>query len=277
MIRIAVWMLAAAIPAVAFAGEPAAERDLTAAQIVEKNVAARGGLEAWRKIQTMVWNGHVERANAPGPKLPFVLEQKRSNKTRFDMTAENQMFTRVFDGSNGWKLSASGKSKAEPQPYTAEELKFARDEPVIDGPLIDYQARGLVVVLEGIDEVEGNKAYRLNVRLPSGASRRVWVDAQTFLDVKYEHESRNPVGQPGTVSVFYRNYQTIGGLQIPLTLETATAKASAPDRIVIDKVSLNVPLDDRIFAKPRALGARRNGVTVDTTAQANPLTVRPAQ
>jgi hypothetical protein len=66
-------------------------------------------------------------------------------------------------------------------------------------------------------------------------------------------------------------------LQIPLTLETATAKASAPDRIVIDKVSLNVPLDDRIFAKPRALGARRNGVTVDTTAQANPLTVRPAQ
>jgi outer membrane lipoprotein-sorting protein len=275
MKRIALWMLAVFVSALAFAGEPAAGLGLTAAQIVEKNVAARGGLEAWRKIQSMVWVGHAEAANAPGPKLPFVLQQKRSNKTRFEMTSANQMFTRVYDGSNGWKLRASGSGKPELLPYTVEELKFARDEQVIDGPLIDYQAKGVTVTLEGVDEVDGNKAYRLSLRLPSGASRHVWVDAQTFLDIKYEHESRTPLGQPGTVSVFYSNYQTIEGLQIPLTIETRAATAKAMDKLVIDKISLNPPLDDRMFGKPRAPGARRNAVTVDTTSQANRPTGRP--
>jgi outer membrane lipoprotein-sorting protein len=277
MKRIAVWMLAVFVSALAFAGEPAAKLDLTAAEIVEKNVAARGGLEAWRKIQTMVWVGHVERANAPGPRLPFVLQQKRSNKTRFEMTSANQMFTRVYDGSKGWKLRASGSAKPELQPYTAEELKYARDEQAIDGPLIDYQAKGVALALEGVDEVDGNKAYRLSLRLPSGASRHVWVDAQSFLDVKYEHESRTPLGQPGTVSVFYRNYQSIDGLQIPLTIETRAGTAKVPDKLVIDKISLNPPLDDRMFGKPRVPGARRNAVTVDTTSQANRLTGRPTQ
>jgi len=39
---------------------------LTAQRSSRKNVAARGGLEAWRKIQTMVWIGHIETGNSPG-------------------------------------------------------------------------------------------------------------------------------------------------------------------------------------------------------------------
>jgi hypothetical protein len=27
--------------------------------MVEKNVAARGGLQAWRNVQTMVWTGKI--------------------------------------------------------------------------------------------------------------------------------------------------------------------------------------------------------------------------
>src|ERR1700681_3898390 len=33
---------------------------LSAAQIVEKNVAARGGLQAWRGVQTVSWNGKMD-------------------------------------------------------------------------------------------------------------------------------------------------------------------------------------------------------------------------
>jgi len=39
---------------------------LTAAQIVEKNAAARGGLEAWRKIQTMSWTDAGPHHALPG-------------------------------------------------------------------------------------------------------------------------------------------------------------------------------------------------------------------
>jgi hypothetical protein len=279
MRRIAGWALAAclSISTLANAGEPVAAPGLTAAQIVEKNAAARGGLEAWRKIQTMVWVGHVESANAAGSRLPFVLEQKRPNKTRFEITADKQKSVRIFDGANGWKLRPGSSGKPELQPYTAEELKFAQDAQVIDGPLMDYAAKGVAVTLGGVDEVEGRKAYRLNVRLPSGVTHRVWIDAQSFLDLKLDRVSRNPLGQTGTVSVYYRNYQTIEGLQIPLTIETGAATAKATDKLVIDKIALNPPLEDQMFAKPRVPGARRNAVTVDTRVpQAVPRTVRPA-
>lgn len=271
------WALVACISTLACAGAPAAVADLTAAQIVEKNVAARGGLEAWRKIQTMVWVGYVESANAVGSRLPFVLEQKRPNKTRFEVmpgTAQKSM--RVYDGSHGWKQRPGSTGKPELQPYTVEELNFARDTPVIDGLLIDDVAKGVAVTLGGVGEVEGRKAYRLNVRLPSGVSHRVWIDAETFLDVKMERETRNASGQPGTVSVYYRNYQTFQGLQIPVTIETGAATGNAMDKLVIDKIALNPPLEDRMFAKPGMPGARRNAVMVDTRAAAVPQTVRPA-
>jgi hypothetical protein len=228
--------------------------DLTAAQIVERNVAARGGLEAWRKIQTMAWAGHIETANGAEPLLPFVFEMKRPNKTHFEINTRGQRTLRVFDGDEGWKARAAKNASPEIQPYTVEEVKFARDSQVIDGTLIDYQAKGLGVALDGVEEVDGRKAFRLTVVLPSGAIDRIWVDAQTFLDVKSERQFRNPAGLLARTTAYYRNFQTVDGLQMPFRIETSTGAGKPPDKLVIEKVSLNPPLDDRVFAKP---GAKR--------------------
>jgi hypothetical protein len=109
--------------------------------------------------------------------------------------------------------------------------------------------------------VEGHKAYRLNVKLPSGASHHVWVDAKTFLDIKYDREFRNAMGRSGTLSVIYRNYKTIDGLQIPLMIESGADIGKASDKMVIDKVVLNPPLEETIFAKPNIPG-QSNAVSI---------------
>lgn len=266
MKKIALWALAGCFATAAAADERVTAPELTAAQIVEKNVDARGGAAAWRNIQTMVWVGHIESVNAPVSSLPFVLEEKRPNKTRFEIKVQNQITERIYDGSHGWKVSQAGSGRPELEPYTAEELRFAQDGQGIDGPLIDYQAKGIAVTLDGTDEVEGRKTYRLSVKLPSGAAHHVWVDAHTFLDVKYDRQSRSASGQSGTVSVFYRNYQTIEGLQIPLTIESGADLAKATDKMVIDKVALNSPLADQMFARPNLPG-RRNAILLDASNQ----------
>jgi hypothetical protein len=248
---------------VAVANDGAPTDTMTAAQIVDKNVAARGGLDAWRKIQSMAWAGHIEAPSAPAPRIPFFLEQKRPNKTRFEVKAQNQISLRTFDGTTGWKVRPSASGKPEVQPFTSEELSFARDGQGIDGLLIDHAKKGLAVGLDGIDEVEGRKAYRLTVTLPSGVGHHVWVDAETFLDIKYERPTRNSRGQAGTTSVFYRDYRTVEGLQIPLTIETGSDSGKAPDKMVIERIALNPRLDDRMFARPQLPG-QRQGVTVDT-------------
>ena len=232
----------------AFEDVSVAAPELTAAQIVEKNVAARGGLEAWRKVQTMVWIGYAASANTLA--LPFVLELKRPDKERFEIRAQTGTSVRMYDGAHGWKLRPKHSGRPELEPYTADELSFARDEQVIDGPLIDYAAKGIAVTLDGVDEIEGHRAYRMSVKLPSGTSHHVWVDAQSFLDIKSDRQFRNPNGQPGIVSVFYRNYQMIEGLRIPLTIESQSVPGQTTDKMVIDRVVLNPPLDDRVFAKP---------------------------
>ena len=265
MTRIVLWMLVAFLTVAVYASEQIpAEHDLSADQIAEKNVAARGGLDAWRKVQTMAWVGHVNSAKDPAQDLPFVLALKRPNKTRFEITVLNQKALRVFDGREGWKVNPSGMGGGNPRPYTMDESKSARDEQVIDGPLIDHEAKGVSITLDGIDKVDGHDAYRLAAKLPSGVIRHVWIDAQTFLDVKYDREARGPHG-PVTVEVSYGNYRNVDGLQIPFTIESGAAASGMRDKLTIDKVALNPPLADVIFAKPASLG-RRNSVSVDASA-----------
>jgi hypothetical protein len=248
-------ILSGVVGAVGFAASaPAATQapvpELTASEIVAKNVAARGGLEAWLKIQSMAWAGHMESPNSPMPDMRFVLQQARPNKTRFEVTTMNKKTVRVFDGAHGWKVRAGHDGRPELQPFTPEELRFAHAAQAVDGPLMDYERKGNMVTLEGVEEIEGHNTYRLNIRLASGEPQKVWIDAKTFLDIRYDRMSYDVSGKPGFVSVYSRDYRTIEGLQIPSALEIGVGSGKPADRMVIERVALNPPFDDRTFAKP---------------------------
>ncbi|EGC99085.1 hypothetical protein B1M_38366, partial [Burkholderia sp. TJI49] len=178
-------------------------------------------------------------ANAPVQGMPFVLALKRPNKTRFEITVMNQKAVRMFDGREGWKQGANGGS-ASMRPYTVDEARSASDEQVIDGPLIDHGAKGVGVTLDGVDQVDGHEAYRLALKLPSGAVRHLWIDSRSFLDVKIDREVRGPHG-PVTVEARYGDYRRVGELQIPFRIESGAASSAHKDVLVIDKVTLNPP------------------------------------
>ncbi|HEY4971517.1 MAG TPA: hypothetical protein VII35_16585 [Steroidobacteraceae bacterium] len=246
-------------------GPPAAP--LTADQIVEKNVAARGGLDAWRKIESMAWVGHLESADPNMPRLSFTLEQKRPNKERFELSEIGQRSMRVFDGTHGWRIKPNRDGTLDAQPYSPQDLEFARQAQGIDGPLVDYKAKGVTVESVSVEKIEGHKTYRLHVKAPGGELHDVWVDAKTFLDVKYNRTSYRANGDPGIVSVVYRDYKTIEGLQFPSVLEIGGGGGKPPARMVIEKIALNPPLDDKAFTRPN--GAHRSRMaTVDMTPAA---------
>ncbi len=247
--------------------------DPTVAELVAKNASARGGVEAWRQLQTMVWTGYVESSAQPGVKLPFMLEQQRPQKTRFELMAEGQKSVRVFSDSDGWKMRASSGGKPELQAYSADELKFAQGAQVIDGPLMDFAARGSSMALIGRDELDGHKAYVLEAKTPEGEAHRVWLDAQTFLELRLDRSFHNSVGRQVLSSLLYRDYRPFEGLQIAVVVETGTpsdkAGEKAFNRLVIERVALNPPLDANTFAKPALPASRHSGgVVVDTRAAA---------
>jgi hypothetical protein len=259
---------------------------LSVVQIIERNVAAKGGLRAWHQVRTLSMTGKIDAGKtrvdggraaivqdpvqakaqikaelrqvvfgkaAPDAakeiQLPFQMELTRPFKSRLEIAFQGDTAVQVYDGAAGWKLRPFlGRRQVEP--FSAEELKAASEQQALDGPLVDYAAKGTQVALEGSDMVEGSNAYKLKLTLKNGDVRHLWIDAQTFLDVKIDAAPRRVDGKLRTVVTYFRDYRAVDGLQIAHRLETAVEGLSGMQRILIEKVALNPVLDASRFSKP---------------------------
>jgi hypothetical protein len=278
-------LFCAGIPrALAAADSSPAHANLTAAQIVDKHVAARGGLRAWRAVQTLSVTGTmdagrgdsaarstrlakagvgatVKRAQADTPagadkgeatqqvQLPFTLDMKRPHKSRLEIVFAGKTAVQVYDGTNGWKLRPY-LNRDDIDPFTPEEAKSEASRGDLAGPLVDYAAKGTTVELAGMEPVEGHTAYKLKLTMKNGDTQTIWIDAQSFLDVKVEGTPRRMDGKMHKVFVLQRDFRSVQGLMIPFVLETAVDGYRETHKAVIEKVTLNQKIDDSAFGKP---------------------------
>lgn len=239
-------------------GARALPAPLTGEAVVDRSIEVRGGLEAWRKIGTIIWAGHLESERSAVPKLPFELKEKRPGKSRFEITEPAHRSLRVFNGVGGWKMRLGEDGRPEVKPLTAQEVRFARSAPGLEGPLVDFRAKGSRVELEGTEDLDGRLTYRIGVTLLDGERQTVWIDAESFLESRFDRTVYGPTGPKGVISVRYRDYKEIEGLALPSVLEISGAAAGKPDRMVIERVALNPVIEDREF--------QGNGNTRDRSA-----------
>ena len=253
---------------------------LTAAQIVEKNIAARGGLQAWRSVQTMTWKGKMDAGTGDSAarsrafamsstgkmqpasrmqmdkaqaekqvQLPFTTEMKRGRKSRVELEFAGKTAIQVYDGSNGW-LVRPYLNRNDVEPFTAEQLQSESQSAEIDGYLVDYAAKGNKVELAGVEQVEGKDAYKLKVTQKSGDVKYIWIDSQSFLDVRVSGPQRRMDGKMHNVYVYQRDFKSVSGVMIPYTLETAVEGYRDTHKTVLESVVINPKLDDALFTKP---------------------------
>jgi len=253
---------------------PASAAKLTAEQIVAKNVEARGGFQAWRAVQTLSISGQLDAGGnqAPGTRpqkymtehgqktvnqrpseqaqLPFRLELARGSKSRLEIDFRGQTAVQVYDGSQGWKLRPF-LNRHEVEPYSADEMKAVAMQADLDGPLVDYGAKGTKIELDGVDKVEGNECYRLKLTLKNGQSFHVWIDEKTFLETKIDGTPRRLDGKYHDVEIYYRDYRKVDGLTMPFLTETKVQGVGQTEKIVVDKIVVNPKLAPDQFAKPK--------------------------
>jgi hypothetical protein len=264
------------------ADSTAAAAKLSADQIVAKHIAARGGVTAWHAVQTMSWTGKMDAGTgdstsksaqfaqeAMAPKtrkaiaarapdkveqkkqvqLPFVVDMKRPTFSRVEIQFAGKTAVQVYDGKNGWKLRPY-LNRDDVEPFTADELKASAGKWDMDGPLLGAAAKGTKVELDGVEPVEGHDAYRLKLTSSSGGVQHIWIDAQSFLDVKVEGTPRHMDGKMRTVWIYQRDFRAEQGVMVPHLLETAVDGYPDTHKMVIEKVAVNPVLNDTLFVKP---------------------------
>ena len=218
----------------------------TADEIIAKHIDALGGMEKLKAVKTVRMTGKM--TVGPGIEAPVVMELKRPNAMRLDITVQGMVGSQAYDGKSGWTLMPFGGSKV-PQQMAEEEAKLAQEQADIDGPLIDYKAKGNAVELLGKDKVEGADAYKLKVTLKNGAVRTLYIDAEHFLQIK--DESRRTIrGAEVDTETILGDYKAVDGMMFPHSVDSGQKGNPQRQKLVVEKIELNVPIDDARFKMP---------------------------
>jgi outer membrane lipoprotein-sorting protein len=229
---------------------------LTAEQIADRNATARGGLATWRAVGSMKLSGQMDAGGTPAVRLPFEMSLKRPHKSRLELHVTDQTAVQVYDGQQGWKVRPY-LNRDDVEAYSPQEAQSAADDADLDGPLIDHARKGTRIELAGTDTVEGRKAYRLRLTRADGLQANLWIDTTTFLDVKIDGEPRRLDNKVHKVAVFYRDFKTVDGLKIPMTLETVVEGVRQTRKISFQAVTVNPPLAEALFDKPQPAAVKQ--------------------
>jgi len=234
---IAVAILAAGIAATASAQ--------TADELIDKNLAARGGLDKLKAITTMKMTGKMV---TQGQEMQVIFWMKRPNLVLQEMTFQGQKMARAFDGQKGWMLNPFMGSST-PQEIPGPQSELMKDNSDFDGPLIDYKAKGSKIELVGPDTVDGTKAYRLKVTLKNGKVTDVYLDAATGLEIKLVNEL-NQGGQKVKIETLPSNYKAVSGVLMPHTIKSLV-NGQVQAEVTVDSIEIGIPIDDSVFKMPR--------------------------
>ncbi len=217
-------------------------------EIIASHIAARGGLSRLRAIQTKRVEGHLQLPG--GREATLVSEFKRPNRMRMDFTTGGITATRAFDGSTGWHLLPFAGEKS-PQPITGQELKDLSEDSDIDGPLVDYRQKG-----HSVDLVPGNcifdnrPCFHLKIRLKDGNVQHQYLDRDSFLAIGVIKNGPDGSEVEGHLS----DYRRVNGVMFSFHSEIRVAGQPEVQKYSVDKVEINVPIEDSRFRMPAAAG-----------------------
>src|SRR6185295_3831750 len=108
----------------------------------------------------------------------------------------------------------------------------------LDGPLVDYRAKGNRVELAGIVNVDGHDAYHLHLIMADRQERFEDVDCQTFLDVRWQGVIHTPAGDRVAES-YFRDYRVVDGLKFAHVINSSTQGIAGHQTIVFERIDVN--------------------------------------
>ena len=214
----------------------------TVDEIVDKHVAALGGMDKIKAVNTVI----TERSLAvQGMEIPTKTILVVGKSLRNESTIMGNSMVQVVDDSKGWMIRpAQMGGTGEPEDMPADQLKqqIASLDPF--GGLVNYKEKGNKVELVGKEKLDKKDVYHLKVTSKEGTSMDEYLDAETFLVSKVKVDMN---GQSGEIEL--SDYKEVEGVKFPNTMDITNAQMGTMS-FITNKVSVNTPVDAAVFKKP---------------------------
>ena len=244
-LRLVILLVAGSIAVPAVTAQEA--KPPTVDQLVAKNIEAKGGAAALSALQSLRLQGKV-LVNQGQLEFSYLQTKKRPLAVKNEATLQGMTSVQAYDGKEGWKISPF-QGRKDPEKMTADDTKSLIEEAEIDGPLVDWKGKGSTVDYLGTEDVDGTLAHKLRVGRKNGDVNFVYLDPEHFLEIRILTQ-RTEQGAQVEVESDLGDYEKIGGVFIPFSVESGPKGASDKQKTIIEKGEANVPVDEAIFRFP---------------------------
>ena len=242
-------VLAAAL--FASAAFPAFAQDVTAQSLLDKNLEARGGADALAAIKSIQFAGKMI---FPGDfELAYSEIRARGGadgvEARMEGNVQGLTYMQGYDGQTAWRVNPfEGRRDAETM--SGDEARSMSDSSRIDGVLQDARKDGSTISYLGREDFDGTSAYKLKVTQKDGDEFTYLLDPDTYLEIKIS-ETRKIRGAPQTTETELGDYEKVGGVYFPMSVESwPQGQSNQRQRVLIETAQANTAATPALFAQP---------------------------
>jgi outer membrane lipoprotein-sorting protein len=236
----------------AIASLPATALAQTADEVIEKSLTAIGGRAALGKLTSRSASGTITIGTPVGDISGTIeLYNKPPNKSRTlikaDLTslgAGQLTQDQRFDGNVAYALDSLQGNRD----ITGDQLEVMRNA-TFPTPFVNYKESGTRAELLGKEKVGDKDAYVVRLTPKAGPASRAFFDAESYLPVRTIISLNVPqLGSEIEQTVNFLEYREVDGVKETTKLQSVNQLQSVT--IVLTKIEHNVPIDDKMFAKP---------------------------
>ncbi len=219
----------------------------TVDEVLAKYYKAIGGVDAWKKAESMKMSGNLVLVAQGGMTIPMTGWQARPNMKREEGEFNGTKFIEAYDGTTAWRINPFAGAATATKKNEEETKEAAKD--MFEDDLIDYAAKGHKVELQGTEEIDGVKAIKLKLTRKSGDERIYFLDPESYLPIMMRSFVTTGPAKGEPSEAYMSDYKNVEGMMTPATTEI---KMKGQSQIIykIDKIEVNPKLDKDLFSFP---------------------------
>ena len=225
----------------------AAQSDPKAVDLLKKVIGAKGGLDALRRVKTVVADADttftMEQGTLISKTKTYVVYP---DKFRVDANVAGAQVVQVYNAGNAWVRDPGGVREVPPEMRDEFGASVRRDTI----PLLIAAAEGKLGLRLLPDEgAEGRVFKVLELSGPQMPAVRMYIDMQSLI-ARQSFSTTGPDGKPLQAEEVFSDYRRVEGVQVPFRADVRRGSQVILSR-TLTNVSLNTPVDDTLFVRPQ--------------------------